>query len=215
MVSEKNLIWIDLEMTGLDPDSDVIIEIATVITDSNLHTLAEGPVLAIHQPNQRLEDMDQWNKSHHGKSGLLELVRASNETEASACRKTIEFLSAWVPPDKSPMCGNTICQDRRFMARRMPELERYFHYRNLDVSSLKILMQRWRPELRGGLKKVRRAPGAGRCVRGYRRTALLPPALYSTVTGLSRMTRQGPLHMLTHQCRGEVDALPEGGNYRF
>lgn len=153
MQSEQNLVWVDLEMTGLEPDSDVIIEIATIVTDSNLQTLAEGPVIAIHQSPQRLAAMDEWNTTHHTRSGLVERVQKSQHDAASASRLTIEFLQQYVPAGKSPMCGNSICQDRRFMARSMPELESFFHYRNLDVSTLKILMQRWRPELEAGFTK--------------------------------------------------------------
>ena len=153
MFSDQNLIWVDMEMTGLDPDSDVVIEIATIVTDSELNTLAEGPVLALHQSDERLAAMDEWNTTHHTRSGLVERVRNSTETEASATEKTVAFLERYVPAGASPMCGNSICQDRRFMARHMPELEQYFHYRNLDVSTLKILAQRWRPELAQGFAK--------------------------------------------------------------
>ncbi|MEH6589971.1 MAG: oligoribonuclease [Halioglobus sp.] len=153
MQSADNLIWVDMEMTGLDPDADVVIEIATIVTDSNLNTLAEGPVIALHQSNTRLEAMDEWNTTHHNASGLVSRVKASQDNEVSATDKTIAFLEQWVPRNVSPMCGNTICQDRRFMARHLPDLEVYFHYRNLDVSTLKILMQRWRPELEGGFRK--------------------------------------------------------------
>jgi oligoribonuclease len=154
MQNPDNLIWVDMEMTGLDPDRDVVIEIATIITDSELNTLAEGPVIALHQLDARLDAMDEWNTSHHTSSGLVARVRASTETEHSATAATIAFLEQWVPPGASPMCGNSICQDRRFMARHLPVLERYFHYRNLDVSTLKILMQRWRPELEAGFTKT-------------------------------------------------------------
>ena len=154
MVNAENLVWIDLEMTGLEPDDDVIIEIATIVTDQELNILAEGPVLAVHQSEARLEAMDEWNTTHHTRSGLVQRVRESSETEASAAGKTLEFLRAWVPEGASPMCGNSICQDRRFMARHMPELESYFHYRNLDVSTLKILANRWRPDLEGGFEKT-------------------------------------------------------------
>jgi oligoribonuclease len=154
MQSADNLIWVDMEMTGLDPERDVVIEIATVITDSKLNTLAEGPVIAVHQDNAVLSAMDEWNTTHHTHSGLVERVQASVHDEHSAARQTLAFLEQWVPPGASPMCGNSICQDRRFMARYMPELEAYFHYRNLDVSTLKILMQRWRPELEAGITKT-------------------------------------------------------------
>ena len=153
MHSDQNLVWVDMEMTGLNPDGDRIIEIATIVTDSELNTLGEGPVLAIHQSDDVLDAMDEWNTTHHNASGLVARVRASADDEQSATAKTIEFLEAYVPAGASPMCGNSICQDRRFMARYMPDLERYFHYRNLDVSTLKILMQRWRPELAGGVSK--------------------------------------------------------------
>jgi oligoribonuclease len=152
-VSENNLIWIDLEMTGLDPQNDQIIEIATVVTDSELNELAEGPVLAVHQPNAVLDAMDEWNTRQHGGSGLTERVRQSQVDTQVAERETLEFLSAWVPHGKSPMCGNSICQDRRFMYRLMPELERFFHYRNLDVSTLKELARRWAPPVYEGFEK--------------------------------------------------------------
>ena len=147
------LIWIDLEMTGLKPDSDHIIEIATVVTDKHLNTLAEGPVLAIHQSDEVLEGMDDWNRRQHGASGLAARVSASTLTVTEAERQTIAFLERWIEPGVSPMCGNSICQDRRFMAREMPELERYFHYRNLDVSTLKELARRWNPDVFGGFQK--------------------------------------------------------------
>ncbi|MEP0203774.1 MAG: oligoribonuclease [Halioglobus sp.] len=153
MQDADNLVWVDLEMTGLDPDNDVVIEIATIVTDSSLNKLAEGPVIAIHTDDSRLGSMDEWNTSHHTSSGLVDRVRASKYNPELAASETIEFLRAWVPPNASPMCGNSICQDRRFMARHLPELEQYFHYRNLDVSTLKILMQRWRPSLEGGFSK--------------------------------------------------------------
>ena len=146
-VSDHNLIWVDMEMTGLIPEAHRVIEIATIVTDSNLSVLAEGPVLAIHQRSEVLDAMDEWNTRTHMGSGLVDRVRASTVSESAAAELTLEFLRQWVPEGKSPMCGNSICQDRRFMARHMPELETFFHYRNLDVSTLKILMQRWRPDL--------------------------------------------------------------------
>jgi oligoribonuclease len=149
----SNLIWIDLEMTGLDTTSDLIIEIATIITDSQLNILAEGPVLAIHQSDAVLNAMDEWNTRQHGGSGLTERVRNSTLDEREAERQTVDFLARYVPENVSPMCGNSICQDRRFMARCMPELERYFHYRNLDVSSIKELANRWAPVVAKGFKK--------------------------------------------------------------
>ncbi len=141
----NNLIWIDLEMTGLDTNNDKIIEIATIMTDAQLNILAEGPMLAIHQSNEVLNGMDEWNTRQHGKSGLVERVRNSTLDEAEAERQTIEFLAEYVPQGASPMCGNSICQDRRFMARCMPKLEAFFHYRNLDVSTIKELIARWAP----------------------------------------------------------------------
>lgn len=148
---KQNLIWIDLEMTGLDPDSDRIIEIATVVTDADLNILAEGPVFAIHQRDEVMAGMDEWNTRQHGNSGLTERVKNSSVTEDEAERKTIEFLSQYVEANASPICGNSICQDRRFLYRYMPELEKYFHYRNLDVSTIKELARRWKPDV---LKKV-------------------------------------------------------------
>jgi oligoribonuclease len=150
---QNNLIWIDMEMTGLQPESDRIIEIAILVTDSQLVTLAEGPVLVVHQPDAVLDAMDTWNKSTHKKSGLIERVRASRTTEAEAERTALEFLAQHVPANASPMCGNSICQDRRFLARWMPRLEAHFHYRNLDVSTLKELVRRWKPELMKGFLK--------------------------------------------------------------
>ncbi len=141
----NNLIWIDLEMTGLDTNNDKIIEIATIMTDAQLNILAEGPMLAIHQSNEVLNGMDEWNTRQHGQSGLVERVRNSTLDEAEAERQTIEFLAEYVPQGASPMCGNSICQDRRFMARCMPKLEAFFHYRNLDVSTIKELIARWAP----------------------------------------------------------------------
>jgi len=145
--NESHLIWVDMEMTGLRPEVDRIIEVAVVVTDSALNILATGPVLAIHQPDAVMAAMDSWNTATHGRSGLTARVKASNVTEATAQSMLIDFLRPWVPPGKSPMCGNSIGQDRRFMARTMPELEAYFHYRNLDVSTVKELCKRWRPEV--------------------------------------------------------------------
>ncbi len=151
--NEFNLIWIDMEMTGLDPDNDRIIEVAAVVTDAELNILAEGPVLAIHQPDEIMNGMDAWNKGTHGRSGLIERVKQSTVNEAEAELALIAFLRKYVPNGKSPMCGNSICQDRRFMARGMPKLEAFFHYRNLDVSTLKELCKRWKPEIATGFKK--------------------------------------------------------------
>lgn len=150
---ETRLIWIDLEMTGLDTDRDSIIEIATLVTDSELNVLAEGPEIAIRHPVERLQAMDDWNRETHTRSGLWQRVVESQVSMAEAEARTIEFLKAWVPAGKSPMCGNSICQDRRFLAREMVELERYFRYRNLDVSTVKELAKRWAPQVAQGLKK--------------------------------------------------------------
>lgn len=152
-LDENNLIWIDLEMTGLEPDTDVIIEMATIITDLDLNVLAEGPVFAIHQPDSILAGMDEWNTNQHGKSGLTQRVRESKISVAQAEAETIKFLEKWVPKGKSPICGNSIGQDRRFLVRGMPKLESYFHYRNLDVSTIKELARRWRPDVLAGVKK--------------------------------------------------------------
>jgi oligoribonuclease len=152
-VDDKNLIWIDLEMTGLEPQQDQIIEIATVVTDNNLEILAHGPVIAIHQPLSIMETMDDWNTRHHGDSGLSERVATSTYSLRDAEIETLSFLRQLVKAGKSPMCGNSICQDRRFMARLMPELEAFFHYRNLDVSTLKELASRWKPEVMEGFVK--------------------------------------------------------------
>src|SRR5437764_2404400 len=149
----NNLVWIDMEMTGLQPDSDRIIEIAVLVTDAQLNVLAEGPMLVVHQPDAVLEAMDSWNRSTHKKTGLIERVRASRMTEADAERSALDFLAQHVPAASSPMCGNSICQDRRFLARWMPRLEAHFHYRNLDVSTLKELVRRWKPELAKGFAK--------------------------------------------------------------
>jgi len=150
---QNNLIWIDMEMTGLQPDSDRIIEIALLVTASDLSPVAEGPVLVVHQPDEVLDAMDAWNKSTHGRSGLIDKVRASALDEAQAEGAALEFLAQHVPGNASPMCGSSICQDRRFLARWMPRLEAYFHYRNLDVSTLKELAKRWKPEVMKGFVK--------------------------------------------------------------
>ena len=152
--NDQHLIWIDLEMTGLDPDVDTVIEIATLVTDKDLNILAEGPELAIQHPLARLEAMDDWNRNTHRKSGLWERVLASQVSLAQAEALTVAFLGDWVPAGKSPICGNSICQDRRFLVRHMPRLEQYFHYRNLDVSTLKELARRWSPKLLEGFTKT-------------------------------------------------------------
>lgn len=152
-VDKKHLIWIDLEMTGLDTATDTIIEIATIITDSDLNILAEGPVFAISTPDVVLNRMDDWNKTQHGQSGLVDRIRRSTVTLEQAESETIAFLSKYVESGRSPMCGNSICQDRRFLARQMPTLERFFHYRNLDVSSVKELAYRWRPDILASFEK--------------------------------------------------------------
>jgi oligoribonuclease len=152
-LNENNLIWIDLEMTGLNPDTDVIIEIATIVTDADLNILAEGPVFAVHQEASIMQAMDEWNTNQHGKSGLTQRVLSSSVSLAQAEAETIAFLQQWVPKGKSPICGNSICQDRRFLVRGMPQLEDYFHYRNLDVSTVKELARRWRPDVLAGVKK--------------------------------------------------------------
>ncbi|HEY1090043.1 MAG TPA: oligoribonuclease [Burkholderiaceae bacterium] len=151
---ESNLIWIDLEMTGLYPDTDRIIEIAVVVTDAQLNVKVEGPVFAIHQSDETLDKMDNWNKGTHGRSGLIDRVKASTISEDMAVEQTIAFLKQYVPKGKSPMCGNSICQDRRFLANYMPKLEEFFHYRNLDVSTLKELAKRWKPGILDGFKKA-------------------------------------------------------------
>lgn len=152
--SDQNLVWIDLEMTGLSPERDRIIEIAVIVTDANLGKRTAGPVLAIHQSDATLDAMDAWNKGTHGRSGLIERVKASTVDEAAATAQVIGFLKQYVGAGKSPMCGNSICQDRRFLANHMPELEAFFHYRNLDVSTLKELAKRWKPEIMAGFKKA-------------------------------------------------------------
>lgn len=151
--NQSNLIWIDLEMTGLNTETDLIIEIATIMTDSDLNILAIGPVIAIHQSDAQMSAMDDWCTKQHGKSGLTKRVQESKVNETTAETQTIEFLQQWVEKGVSPMCGNSICQDRRFLARHMPELEAYFHYRHIDVSTLKALAQRWNPQLASNFKK--------------------------------------------------------------
>jgi len=151
--NEENLIWLDLEMTGLDPDTDVIIEMATIVTDKQLNILATGPVIAVHQSDKILTAMDDWNQEHHRKSGLIERVKLSVVDAAHAEQQTLAFLNQWVPAGKSPMCGNSIGQDRRFLYRYMPKLEAFFHYRNIDVSTLKELAARWAPEVKESFKK--------------------------------------------------------------
>jgi oligoribonuclease len=153
MSNAENLIWIDLEMTGLVPETDDIIEIATIVTDKDLNVLAEGPEIAIHQPQEALARMDEWNQRQHGSSGLLARVRASQVSVGAAEQRTLDFLTAWVPAGAAPMCGNSICQDRRFLARHMPTLEKFFHYRNLDVSTLKELARRWAPQVAASFVK--------------------------------------------------------------
>lgn len=154
MQNPQNLIWIDLEMTGLDPETDVIIEMATIVTDTELNVLAEGPVIAVHQSDERLAAMDEWNTRTHGESGLTQRVRDSKISQAEAEAQTIAFLEKWVPKGKSPICGNSIGQDRRFLYKYMPALEAYFHYRYLDVSTLKILAERWAPGVKEGFVKT-------------------------------------------------------------
>jgi oligoribonuclease len=149
-----NLIWLDMEMTGLSPDSDRIIELAVVVTDADLNVIAESPVIVVHQADEILDGMDAWNKGTHGRSGLIEKVKSSTTDEAQETSQMLTFLKQHVPEGKSPMCGNSICQDRRFMARYMPELEKYFHYRNLDVSTFKELARRWKPTVYSGFKKA-------------------------------------------------------------
>lgn len=152
-LNENHLIWLDMEMTGLDPEKERIIEVAVVVTDAQLEVVAEGPVLVIHQSDELLDGMDAWNKGTHGRSGLIDKVKASTITEAQAEDQLLAFLSQYVPPGKSPLCGNTISQDRRFMFAYMPRFEAFFHYRNLDVSTLKELCRRWKPEIYKGFQK--------------------------------------------------------------
>ena len=152
--SDDNLIWLDMEMSGLNTEADKVLELATLVTDPHLNIIAEGPVIVIHQTEEVLNGMDAWNQSTHSKSGLIERVKHSSFDEAYASEATIEFLKKHIAPNKSPMCGNSICQDRRFMAKHMPNLESYFHYRNLDVSVFKELSRRWRPSLYQGFKKI-------------------------------------------------------------
>ncbi|MGL4250704.1 MAG: oligoribonuclease [Aeromonas sp.] len=152
-VSAQNLVWIDMEMTGLDPEESVVLEIATIITDKDLNVLAEGPVIAIHQSEQELAKMDEWNVNTHTKSGLVARVKVSQYDEAKAVAETLEFIRQWVPERTSPLCGNSIGQDRRFMVKHMAELEAFFHYRNVDVSTIKELVRRWQPELLEKFKK--------------------------------------------------------------
>ncbi len=180
-----NLVWIDLEMTGLDTTADEIIEIATIVTDTNLNEVAEGPVYAVHQPRSVLDAMDAWNTKQHRESGLVERVLASDVSIAQAEEQTLQFLRQYVTEGASPMCGNSICQDRRFMARLMPTLEAFFHYRNLDVSTLKLLAQRWAPAIAGGIEKEssHRALADIRdsiAELRYYRTALLDQAVLET-----------------------------------
>lgn len=216
MQNPQNLIWIDLEMTGLDPDRDVIIEMATIVTDSDLNTLAEGPVIAIHQPEEILAGMDEWNTRQHGQSGLTQRVRESTVSMAEAEAQTLAFLEQWVPKRSSPICGNSICQDRRFLYRHMPRLEGYFHYRNLDVSTLKELAARWAPQVRESFQEGQHPPGAGRYPRVDRRAAPLSRPLHQALirpgraagAGWARfpVAPQGPFHVLADQLRREPAA---------
>ncbi len=152
-VSAQNLVWIDMEMTGLDPEENVVLEIATIVTDKDLNVLAEGPVIAIHQSDEELAKMDEWNVNTHTKSGLVARVKASQHDEAKAVAETLDFIRQWVPERTSPLCGNSIGQDRRFMVKHMSDLEAFFHYRNVDVSTIKELVRRWQPELLDQFKK--------------------------------------------------------------
>ena len=191
MQHKDNLIWIDLEMTGLRTDQDSIIEIATVVTNSQLEVLAEGPVLAIATAEVLLAGMDEWNTRQHGASGLVTRIRASEVSLAQAEAATLVFLKQWVPGGVSPMCGNSICQDRRFLARQMPQLERYFHYRNLDVSTVKELARRWAPQVSAQIHQGSHAPGIGGHPRLHPRTAILSRAAvrrYRQASGASERT---------------------------
>lgn len=152
--NNTHLVWVDMEMSGLNPDTDFVLEVALVVTDKDLNLVEEGPVLVLHQPDAVLDAMDNWNKGTHGKSGLIDKVKASTLTEVDVALQMVEFMKLHVPARTSPMCGNSICQDRRFMVRHLPDMEAYFHYRNLDVSTLKELAARWRPELKDGFKKA-------------------------------------------------------------
>lgn len=154
--NNQNLIWLDMEMSGLRPETDFVLEVALVVTDAHLNTVAEAPVLVVHQTDAVLDGMDNWNKGTHGKSGLIDKVKASRLDDAAVEARMVDFLQQYVGAGKSPMCGNSICQDRRFLAKHMPKLEAYFHYRNLDVSTIKELARRWRPELYDGFKKENR-----------------------------------------------------------
>ena len=153
MANKSNLVWIDMEMTGLDPDSDYVLEIATIVTDSDLNVIAEGPVIAVHQPDDVLDAMDDWCTKTHTGSGLVDRVKASTVTEQTATEQTIAFLEKWVPAGVSPICGNSVSQDRRFLFDHMPQLEEYFHYRTVDVSTIKELASRWQPDVLKGFKK--------------------------------------------------------------
>ena len=153
ITNDMNLIWVDMEMSGLNPDQDRILEVAMIVTDPQLNTLAIAPVVVVHQPDEVLDSMDSWNKGTHGKSGLIDKVKASTVTDAQASQIFLEFLAQYVPAGKVPMCGNTVHQDRRFMQRYMPDLERFFHYRNIDVSTIKELCRRWKPEVMKGFEK--------------------------------------------------------------
>jgi oligoribonuclease len=153
ITNDMNLIWVDMEMSGLNPDQDRILEVAMIVTDPQLNTLAIAPVVVVHQPDEVLDGMDSWNKGTHGKSGLIDKVKASTVTDAQASQIFLEFLAQYVPAGKVPMCGNTVHQDRRFMQRYMPDLERFFHYRNIDVSTIKELCRRWKPEVMKGFEK--------------------------------------------------------------